>query len=45
MMIEKSGTIRLREALQQSLNIPVVALTDALGPAKLLAALDKAGVN
>jgi penicillin-binding protein 1C len=39
------GTIRIREALQQSLNIPVVALTDALGPAKLLANLDKAGVK
>jgi penicillin-binding protein 1C len=39
------GTIRLREALQQSLNIPVVALTEALGPAKLLAALDQAGVK
>ncbi len=39
------GTIRLREALQLSLNIPVVALTEALGPAKLLAALDKAGVR
>ncbi len=39
------GTIRIREALQESLNIPVVALTDALGPAKLLAALDKAGVK
>ena len=39
------GTIRLREALQQSLNIPVVALTEALGPAKLLAALDKARVK
>ena len=39
------GTIRVREALQESLNIPVVALTDALGPAKLLAALDKANVN
>lgn len=39
------GTIRLREALQQSLNIPVVALTEALGPSKLLAALDKAGVG
>jgi penicillin-binding protein 1C len=39
------GTIRVREALQQSLNIPVVALTEALGPAKLLAALDKAGVR
>ena len=39
------GTIRIREALQQSLNIPVVLLTDAMGPAKLLAALDKAGVK
>jgi penicillin-binding protein 1C len=39
------GTIRLREALQQSLNIPVVALTEALGPSRLLAALDKAGVG
>lgn len=39
------GTIRIREALQQSLNIPVVALADALGPSKVLAALDKAGVK
>ncbi len=39
------GTIRAREALQQSLNIPVVALTEALGPAKLLAALRRAGVK
>ena len=39
------GTIRAREALQMSLNIPVVALTQALGPARLLAALDKAGVR
>lgn len=39
------GTIRVREALQISLNIPVVALTEALGPAKLLVALDKAGVR
>jgi penicillin-binding protein 1C len=39
------GTIRLREALQMSLNIPVVALTDALGPAKLMAALDRARVK
>ncbi|MDZ4096714.1 MAG: penicillin-binding protein 1C, partial [Paracoccaceae bacterium] len=36
------GTIRLREALQLSLNIPVVALTEALGPAKLLAAMRRA---
>ena len=39
------GEIRAREALQQSLNLPVVALTDALGPAKLLSALTKAGVS
>jgi penicillin-binding protein 1C len=38
------GTIRIREALQQSLNIPVVALTQAMGPAKLLARLDQTGV-
>ena len=37
------GTIRVREALQMSLNIPVVALTEALGPAKLLAAMGRAG--
>ncbi len=39
------GTIRLREALQLSLNIPVVQLTDAIGPARLLLALDQSGVG
>lgn len=39
------GTLRLREALQLSLNLPVVQILDALGPAKLLAALEKAGVQ
>lgn len=39
------GTVRLREALQLSLNIPVVSLTEALGPARLLAALDRAKVR
>lgn len=39
------GAIRVRDALQQSLNIPAVALTDALGPAKLLQAMDRAGVR
>jgi penicillin-binding protein 1C len=39
------GTIRVRESLQLSLNIPVVALTDALGPARLLAALNRAGTR
>ncbi|MBC2836263.1 penicillin-binding protein 1C [Paragemmobacter straminiformis] len=39
------GTIRLREALQLSLNIPVVKLLDALGPERLLAALDESAVH
>ncbi len=39
------GEIRVREALQQSLNLPVVSLTEALGPAKLLAALVRAGAD
>ncbi len=39
------GTIRVREALQQSLNIPVVVLTEAMGPARLLSAMGKAGMK
>lgn len=39
------GTIRAREALQLSLNIPAVALTEALGPAKLLAAMRRADMR
>ena len=39
------GEVRVREALQMSLNIPVVALTEAMGPARLLQALDKSGVK
>ncbi|MDZ4135868.1 MAG: penicillin-binding protein 1C [Paracoccaceae bacterium] len=39
------GTLRVREALHLSLNIPVVAITDALGPAKLMAAMRRAGVE
>lgn len=38
------GTLRVRDALQQSLNIPVVLLTDALGPAKVIAAMRRAGM-
>lgn len=38
------GTVRVREALQMSLNIPVVELTEAMGPTRLLVALDRAGV-
>ncbi len=39
------GTISVRGALQASLNIPVVKLTDALGPAQLIAGLRRAGVS
>jgi penicillin-binding protein 1C len=39
------GTIRLREALQLSRNIPVVELTEALGPARLISAMEKAGMR
>jgi penicillin-binding protein 1C len=39
------GTIRMREALQLSRNIPVVELTDALGPARLVSAMGKAGMT
>jgi penicillin-binding protein 1C len=39
------GTVRVREALQLSLNLPVVELTEALGPATLLQALDRAEVR
>lgn len=38
------GTIRMREALQLSRNIPVVALTEALGPARLISVMQKAGM-
>lgn len=39
------GELRVDEALRLSLNIPVVLLTEELGPARLMAALGKAGVN
>ena len=39
------GQIRIRDALQQSLNIPVVLLADELGPARILAALRRAGTR
>ncbi len=39
------GTIRMREALQLSRNIPVVELTEALGPAKLISAMGQAGMR
>ncbi len=39
------GTISMREALQMSLNIPVISLTEALGPARLMTSLRRAGVE
>jgi penicillin-binding protein 1C len=39
------GDLRVREALQQSLNIPVVMLTQEIGPARLMAALRRAGTR
>ncbi len=39
------GTIRMREALQLSRNVPVVELTEALGPARLISAMQNAGMQ
>jgi penicillin-binding protein 1C len=40
---EFRGTVTVRAALQMSLNLPVVRLLEAVGPAKLMAALRRAG--
>nr|WP_255731596.1 penicillin-binding protein 1C [Phaeobacter sp. B1627] len=39
------GDVRVRDALQMSLNTPVVALTDALGPSRLMGAMRRAGMQ
>ncbi len=39
------GDVRLRAALQMSLNIPVVKLTRDLGPARVMTALRRAGID
>lgn len=39
------GDIRLREALQISLNLPAVAMLDAMGPQHLLSGLRRAGAE
>ena len=39
------GTITIREALRQSLNIPVVRVAEALGPARIMAALRRTGMR
>ncbi|SLN28961.1 Penicillin-binding protein 1F [Pseudoruegeria aquimaris] len=38
------GRLRVREALQLSLNTPVVSLTEQIGPARLLQAMKRAGM-
>src|SRR5262249_44168674 len=38
------GTVSVRTALAQSLNIPAVKVLDALGPARLYARLNQAGI-
>lgn len=39
------GPVRVRRALQMSLNVPVVRLTDALGPARLVQHMRRAGME
>jgi len=39
------GTLRIRRALQMSLNIPAIKLTEAIGPANLMSALRRAGMD
>jgi penicillin-binding protein 1C len=39
------GTVTVREALVQSLNIPAIVVLDAVGPAQLVARLKRAGVS
>jgi penicillin-binding protein 1C len=42
---EFRGELRIREALQASLNLPVVSLLDRLGPSNLTAKLSEVGVQ
>lgn len=39
------GTVTVRDALQLSLNVPAVQLLDAIGPARLLLAMRKTGMQ
>ncbi len=39
------GTVTVREALQQSLNVPALQVLEAVGPDRLLSRLRNAGVN
>jgi penicillin-binding protein 1C len=42
---EHRGTVTIREALTQSLNVPAVVALDAVGPARLMARLKRAAVD
>jgi penicillin-binding protein 1C len=42
---QNRGTVTVREALTQSLNVPAIEVLDAVGPAQLVARLQRAGVN
>ena len=39
------GTVTVRAALQRSLNVPAVSVLDAVGPAMLLARMERAGMR
>ncbi|MCP4386440.1 MAG: penicillin-binding protein 1C [Hyphomicrobiales bacterium] len=39
------GTVTIREALAQSLNIPAIVVLDAVGPARLVSRMKRAGVS
>ncbi len=39
------GDVRVRDALQMSLNTPVVTLTEAIGPSRLMAGMRQAGMR
>jgi penicillin-binding protein 1C len=39
------GTVTVREALEQSLNVPAVIALNAVGPARLIARLKRAAIN
>ncbi|MEM7319279.1 MAG: penicillin-binding protein 1C [Pseudomonadota bacterium] len=39
------GDVRVRDSLQMSLNIPVVRLTESLGPARVLSAMKRSGAR
>ncbi len=39
------GTVTVREALEQSLNVPAIVALDAVGPARLVARLKRAAVD